>query len=455
MVITSKHHDGFAMYASKVNSFNVVEATPFKRDPLAELNTACQKAGIKLGFYYSQNQDWTAPGGSAAPSMVEVSGPSCATDPESGFVSQLRIVDGATGALKLGPAAIPGTGSGGPPTVADFDGDKKPEIGVAMATYYAVMKPNFGGKTIDVLWKTPNHDLSSSVTGSTVFDFEGDGKAEVVYGDECFLWVFDGTTGKVRFAAPHTSFTGTEASMLADIDGDGHAELLKVDNSASPTQWGCLVNGTPVTVNGVKWTPGPTADKAYRGITVFGDRASAWVGTRTLWTEHTYHVSNVCDDRDQACSGNNTYGAIPKVETPNWSLPWLNDFRQNVQDKGLFNAPNAVVSLKVDCNAPVPAHVSVRNVGQSGLPAGVDFGVFLQAGDVLVGQGKTTRALLPGQTETVDVTLTAPATQTDTFYAKVLVDPKTPKFHECREDDDTSAPATPKLMTARSPVRAA
>jgi len=68
MVITSKHHDGFAMYASKVNSFNVVEATPFKRDPLAELNTACQKAGIKLGFYYSQNQDWTAPGGSAASS---------------------------------------------------------------------------------------------------------------------------------------------------------------------------------------------------------------------------------------------------------------------------------------------------------------------------------------------------------------------------------------------------
>ena len=66
MVITAKHHDGFAMYASKVNSFNVVEATPFKRDPLAELNAACQKAGIKLGFYYSQNQDWTAPGGSAA-----------------------------------------------------------------------------------------------------------------------------------------------------------------------------------------------------------------------------------------------------------------------------------------------------------------------------------------------------------------------------------------------------
>jgi alpha-L-fucosidase len=63
MVITAKHHDGFAMYASKASSFNIYDATPFKRDPLAELNTAAQKQGLKLGFYYSQYQDWTAPGG--------------------------------------------------------------------------------------------------------------------------------------------------------------------------------------------------------------------------------------------------------------------------------------------------------------------------------------------------------------------------------------------------------
>jgi hypothetical protein len=54
--------------------------------------------------------------------------------------------------------------------------------------------------TIDVVWQVQNHDLSSSVTGSSVFDFEGDGKAEVIYADECFLWVFDGQTGAVRFA---------------------------------------------------------------------------------------------------------------------------------------------------------------------------------------------------------------------------------------------------------------
>src|ERR1017187_1795670 len=65
IVITSKHHDGFAMFDSKANSFNIVAATPFHRDPIRELAEECRKQGVKLGFYYSQDQDWTAPGGAA------------------------------------------------------------------------------------------------------------------------------------------------------------------------------------------------------------------------------------------------------------------------------------------------------------------------------------------------------------------------------------------------------
>ena len=65
IVITAKHHDGFAMFDSKANSFNIVAATSFKRDPLRELAEECRKQGMRLGFYYSQDQDWTAPGGSA------------------------------------------------------------------------------------------------------------------------------------------------------------------------------------------------------------------------------------------------------------------------------------------------------------------------------------------------------------------------------------------------------
>jgi len=65
IVITAKHHDGFAMFDSKANPFNIVAATPFHRDPLRELADEAHKQGIKLGFYYSQDQDWTAPGASA------------------------------------------------------------------------------------------------------------------------------------------------------------------------------------------------------------------------------------------------------------------------------------------------------------------------------------------------------------------------------------------------------
>jgi alpha-L-fucosidase len=63
IVITAKHHDGFAMYGSKISPYNIVDATPFKRDPIKELSAACAKEGIKFGLYYSQAQDWHEPGG--------------------------------------------------------------------------------------------------------------------------------------------------------------------------------------------------------------------------------------------------------------------------------------------------------------------------------------------------------------------------------------------------------
>jgi alpha-L-fucosidase len=63
IVITSKHHDGFAMFGSKVSKFNIVDATPYKRDVLKALADACAKRNMRLGFYYSQAQDWHEPGG--------------------------------------------------------------------------------------------------------------------------------------------------------------------------------------------------------------------------------------------------------------------------------------------------------------------------------------------------------------------------------------------------------
>jgi hypothetical protein len=167
---------------------------------------------------------------------------------------------------------LPGGGRGGPPTVADLDGDGWPEIGVAGRTSYTVFN-RFG----DILWSKPIQDFSSAVTGSTVFDFNGDGRAEVVYGDETTLRVYDGPTGNVIFSIPNGSRTATEYPVVADVDHDGHADLLVV---------GDLLPG---------------------GLRVFKDLNNAWVATRPLWNQYAYHIDNILDDL-----------TVPRREVPSW-----------------------------------------------------------------------------------------------------------------------------------------
>ncbi|MFN7995113.1 MAG: alpha-L-fucosidase [Bryobacteraceae bacterium] len=63
LVVTAKHHDGFAMYQSKVSRYNIVDWTPFKRDIVKELSEACRKEGIRFCVYYSHREDWDDPNG--------------------------------------------------------------------------------------------------------------------------------------------------------------------------------------------------------------------------------------------------------------------------------------------------------------------------------------------------------------------------------------------------------
>ena len=63
LVITSKHHDGFCMFKSAYTGYNIVDGTPFGRDPMQELAAECRKQGVRLCFYYSQTQDWHHPDG--------------------------------------------------------------------------------------------------------------------------------------------------------------------------------------------------------------------------------------------------------------------------------------------------------------------------------------------------------------------------------------------------------
>ena len=75
-VFTSKHHDGFALFRSKADKFNVVDATPFKRDVVEELANACARHGLKLGLYYSQELDWHHPHGGGYTNLSPCSGTS-------------------------------------------------------------------------------------------------------------------------------------------------------------------------------------------------------------------------------------------------------------------------------------------------------------------------------------------------------------------------------------------
>ncbi len=147
---------------------------------------------------------------------------------------------------------------GGPPTVADFDGDGEPEIGVAQANYYAVY--NGDGTT---LWSKPTVDGSSAVTGSTVYDFEGDGVSDVVYSDEQQLWVFSGVDGAVKLQfKEHSSGTWFEYPVIADVDDDGQVEIVYVSQGV------------------------------YSGITVIGDADKSWRPGRGVWNQYNYHITN-------------------------------------------------------------------------------------------------------------------------------------------------------------------
>jgi hypothetical protein len=179
-----------------------------------------------------------------------------------------------------------GVGTGGPPTIADFDGDGEPEIGVASALDYCVYEP-----TGHLLWAFGTTDESSHATGSTVFDFEGDGRPEVVYGDEVSLWVLDGRTGAVRLEdSTHSSRTLHEYPVVVDVDGDGYPEIV-------------IPNG------------GGHSDDPTTGLYVLGsDEPRGWLGGRQIWNQHAYNIVNINDDL-----------TVPASPEPNW--PLHNNFR--------------------------------------------------------------------------------------------------------------------------------
>lgn len=241
---------------------------------------------------------------------------------------------------------------GGPPTVADFDGDGQAEIGVAAADYYIVADLECladplpaGCSDPGIRWKVDNDDCSSRATGSSVFDFDGDGKAEVIYNDEQFFRIFNGVDGAVLLQVENHSHTRLEMPIVADVDNDGNAEIVFIENTSG---------------GGLS-----------QGIRVWGDTTDSWVPTRRIWNQHSYHVTNVSES-----------GAIPVDEPPNWLEPTtstpagvMNNFRQNLPDFDVFAAPDLTIQLtvsKASCPTYLALDAVVCNAGALVVGAGAD-----------------------------------------------------------------------------------
>lgn len=298
------------------------------------------------------------------------------------------------GTVVFGPAVIPGGGTGGPPTIADFDGDGHREFAVAGGGAYvvfdldchpsAVTAGDAGisacntGRTDGILWAQPSNDATSNVTGSSVFDFDADGRSEVVYADQCFLRIYDGATGLVAASIANTSATTYENPVIADTDGDFRSEIVYSGNDYYAPQLGCAATD-PLFPS--------TAAAPTHGVFILRDASDAWAASRPIWNQHAYSVVNVNDD-----------GTIPKTSevAVNWKDDELNNFRQNTQGEleALGLSDLTVSGGSSSCRDEALLRANVCNRGTLPAPQGIE--VLFSADGSDLCRGQTSSTLEPG-----------------------------------------------------------
>jgi len=290
-------------------------------------------------------------------------------DPELVIVGDgvVHLLDAMNGAILWGPVSIVNGGNGGAPTVADYDGDGYPEIGVAGLGAYTVLDTDGS-----LMWWNDTEDDSSSMTGSAVFDFNGDGVAEVVYSDEHALYVYEGPTGNILFTAEnHASGTLWENPVIVDIDHDFSAEIVVGSNDM--------------------WWEG------WCGITVLGALEASWYPARGIWNQHAYSITNIEDD-----------GSVPLSPMP----PWVeyNSFRRNtISDSSVLHAPDAFVHGAAFCEDGCPAELVLEvQVGNEGLA------------DITPGLGVSVWVLPPGNVPEFVTTEYLPDTLASGTYSAPL-----------------------------------
>jgi hypothetical protein len=268
-------------------------------------------------------------------------------------------------------------GFGGAPVIADFDGDGRPDIGIAGGSYYGAFRSDG-----TLIWTTPIHDQTSRITGSTVFDFNGDGQSEVVYADEQKLMILDAATGHELFSIPHSSGTLYEYPLVLDADGDGHADIILGDSSFNKEQFD--------TTNGIY----------YNGMRMISGHSKNWANTRNIWNQSSYHVTNINDDM-----------SVPQHEANSWEVH--NTYRANLLLNGnsvaAIDATASYIQVKDNgSSAASTFKVRIGNAGGKILPIGAPVSFYqtppnspVGTAPQLVGTVLTTKALGSGEFEDV------------------------------------------------------
>ena len=251
------------------------------------------------------------------------------SDPEGEIVvvsyGTLRVQD-TNGDILAGPVSLPGDGNGGPPTVADFDGDGMPEIGVANLGFYTMFDTD-----LTQMWSNPTEDDSSSITGSSAFDFDADGSNEVVYADEHDVWVWHGAEGTlIHQGQGHASGTLTEYPIVAQVLAETGPPQIVV---ASNNMW---------------W-------EGWTGITLLADSGRSWVPTRQVWNQHAFLSTHINDDL-----------SVPTNPT----APWLED--QGTRSAEVTSIPGvSAPDLSPELHAVCEEHCTIRiRVSNDGAAAG-------------------------------------------------------------------------------------
>ena len=325
------------------------------------------------------------------------------------------VIAGDTGEV-LYQFDLPGGGDGGSPIIADFDGDGSAEFGIASAVCYTVFDldcvvPDGEGDGVDalttdrpgcqrpeietceygrhcacealedtqgtgdgILWSIYVQDESSARTGSSVFDFQGDGSNEVVYNDECLLMVLDGSDGSPYFTRGNTNRTSSEYPIVADVTGDGQTNIVvSANNDQFSRDCEDPINDRPERfpechpedddVERPSW-----CDEGTTGVFALQDPEDRWVRTRSVWNQFDYHIDNAGDEA----------GAVPTGPDRPWESH--NTFRANQQGEVPLNAPDVVVS-SVQTNArtcppSIEFRATIRNDGVSAIPAGMPVSLY-------------------------------------------------------------------------------